>query len=199
MVACNNFASSKMKILNKNMKILAFAGSNSKKSINKELLNYTLNQIENAEIDLVDINDFEMPIYSNDRQLENGFPQEAQDFYNKIKDAEGVVISLAEHNGNFSVALKNILDWVSRIEMPYLKDKKLLLLSTSPGAYGGGNVMEVATKYFGMFASGEIVASTTFPSFNDNFQNNEIVNEELKNKVLAQVSIFQEALTSVES
>ena len=40
MVACNNFASSKMKILNKNMKILAFAGSNSKKSINKELLNY---------------------------------------------------------------------------------------------------------------------------------------------------------------
>ncbi|WP_286495229.1 NAD(P)H-dependent oxidoreductase [Empedobacter sp. R132-2] len=188
-----------MKILNKNMKILAFAGSNSKKSINKELLNYTLNQIENAEIDLVDINDFEMPIYSIDRQLENGFPQEAQDFYNKIKDAEGVVISLAEHNGNFSVALKNILDWVSRIEMPYLKDKKLLLLSTSPGAYGGGNVIEVATKYFGMFASGEIVASTTFPSFNDNFQNNEIVNEELKNKVLAQVSIFQEALTIVEA
>ena len=116
------------------MKILAFAGRNSKKSINKELLNYTLNQIENAEIDLVDINDFEMPIYSIDRQLENGFPQEAQDFYNKIKDAEGVVISLAEHNGNFSVALKNILDWVSRIEMPYLKDKKGLLLSTSPGA-----------------------------------------------------------------
>ncbi len=59
--------------------------------------------------------------------------------------------------------------------------------------------MEVATKYFGMFASGEIVASTTFPSFNDNFQNNEIVNEELKNKVLAQVSIFQEALTIVEA
>ncbi len=50
-----------------------------------------------------------------------------------------------------------------------------------------------------MFASGEIVASTTFPSFNDNFQNNEIVNEELKNKVLAQVSIFQEALTIVEA
>ncbi|MDM1296944.1 NAD(P)H-dependent oxidoreductase [Empedobacter falsenii] len=181
------------------MKILAFAGSNSKKSINKELLNYTLNQIENAEIDLVDINDFEMPIYSIDRQLENGFPQEAQDFYNKIKDAEGVVISLAEHNGNFSVALKNILDWVSRIEMPYLKDKKVLLLSTSPGAYGGGNVMEVATKYFEMFASGEIVASTTFPSFNDNFQNSEIINEELKNKVLAQVNIFQDALTAVEA
>ncbi|GEM50229.1 NAD(P)H-dependent oxidoreductase [Empedobacter brevis] len=180
------------------MKILAFAGSNSKTSINKQLLNYTLNQIENAEIDLVDINDFEMPIYSIDRQLENGFPQEAHDFHQKIQAADGLVISLAEHNGNFSVALKNILDWVSRIDMPYLKDKKLLLLSTSPGAYGGGNVMEVATKYFGMFASGEVVASATFPSFNDNFQNNEIVNEELKNKVLTQVNTFQKALAAVE-
>ncbi|HJD86971.1 NAD(P)H-dependent oxidoreductase [Empedobacter stercoris] len=181
------------------MKILAFAGSNSKTSINKQLLNYTLNQIENAEIDLIDINDFEMPIYSTDRQVENGFPQEAQDFYKKVQDADGLVISLAEHNGNFSVALKNILDWVSRIDMPYLKGKKLLLLSTSPGGYGGGNVMEVATKYFGMFASGEIVASTTFPSFHDNFQNNEIVNEELKNKVLDQVNIFVEALAAVEA
>ncbi|WP_413531877.1 NADPH-dependent FMN reductase [Empedobacter brevis] len=181
------------------MKILAFAGTNSKNSINKQLLNYTLNQIENAEIDLVDINDYEMPIYSIDRQLENGFPQQAQDFYKKIKDADGIVISLAEHNGNFSVALKNILDWVSRIEMPYLKDKKILLLSTSPGGYGGGNVMEVATKYFEKFASGEIVASTTFPFFNDNFQNEEIVNEELKDKVLTLVNTFKESLAEVKA
>lgn len=55
---------------------------------------------------LIDINDFEMPIYSTDRQVENGFPQEAQDFYKKVQDADGLVISLAEHNGNFSVALK---------------------------------------------------------------------------------------------
>ena len=68
------------------MKILAFAGSNSKNSINKELLNYTVNQLNDAEIDLVDINDFEMPIYSIDRQLENGFPKLAEDFYQKIQN-----------------------------------------------------------------------------------------------------------------
>lgn len=181
------------------MKILAFAGSNSKTSINKQLLNYTLNQIENAEIEVIDINDFEMPIYSVERQVENGFPQEAQDFYKKVQDADGLVISLAEHNGNFSVALKNILDWVSRIDMPYLKDKKLLLLSTSPGGYGGGNVMEVATKYFGMFASGEIVASTTFPSFHDNFKEGEIINDELKQTVLAKIKTFQESFETVNS
>ena len=186
-------------IKNIKMKILAFAGSNSKNSINKQLLDYTLGKIENAEIDLVDINNFEMPIYSIDRQLESGFPKLAEDFYKKIKDADGLVISLAEHNGNFSVALKNILDWVSRIEMPYLKDKKILLLSTSPGAYGGGNVMEVAVKYFEMFASGEIVANSTFPSFHDNFQNNEIVNEELKNTILEKITTFQNAFSQVEA
>mgnify|MGYP003587053715 FL=1 len=181
------------------MKILAFAGSNSKNSINKELLNYTVNQLNDAEIDLVDINDFEMPIYSIDRQLENGFPKLAEDFYQKIQNSDGVIVSLAEHNGNFSVALKNILDWVSRIEMGYLKDKKLLLLSTSPGSYGGGNVMDVATKYFEMFASGEVVASSTFPFFNDNFQNGEIVNEELKNTVDEKINVFQNTFASIEA
>ncbi len=177
------------------MKILAFAGSNSKKSINKELLNFALKQLKNVDIDLVDINDYEMPIYSIDRQIENGFPKEAEDFYKKIEEADGIVVSLAEHNGNFSVALKNILDWVSRIDMSFLKEKKILLLSTSPGSYGGGNVMEVATKYFSMFAGGEIIASSTFPFFNDNFQNGEITNEELKATILEKIEIFQDALS----
>lgn len=178
------------------MKILAFAGSNSKNSINKELLNYTLGKLENVEIDLVDINDYEMPIYSIDRQIENGFPELAVDFHKKVEAADGLVITLAEHNGNFSVALKNILDWVSRIDMAFLKEKKLLLLSTSPGSYGGGNVMEVATKYFGMFASGEIIASSTFPFFNDNFKDGEIVNEELKNTITEKIEIFQNSFVT---
>lgn len=178
------------------MKILAFAGSNSKNSINKELLNYTLGKLENAEINVVDINDYEMPIYSIDRQIENGFPELAVDFHKQVEAADGLVISLAEHNGNFSVALKNILDWVSRIDMAFLKEKKLLLLSTSPGSYGGGNVMEVATKYFGMFASGEIIASTTFPFFNDNFKDGEIVSEEYKNIIAEKIEIFQNSFVT---
>ena len=175
------------------MKILGFAGSNSKNSINKELLNYTLNQIEGAEVNVLDLNDFEMPIYSIDRQEETGFPQQAIDFHQAIVDADGIVVTLAEHNGNFSVALKNILDWVSRIDMAFLKDKKLLLISSSPGGYGGGNVLEVATKYFGQFASGEIVASSTFPSFYDNFKEGEIVNEELKATIDGKIKEFTAA------
>lgn len=172
------------------MKLVGFAGSNSKNSINKELLNYTLNQIEGADTKVLDLNDFEMPIYSIDRQEENGFPQQAVDFHQAIVDADGVVITLAEHNGNFSVALKNILDWVSRIDMSFLKDKKLLIISSSPGGYGGGNVLEIGLKYFGQFASGEIVESASFPSFYDNFKDGQIVNEELKAIIDEKIKTF---------
>lgn len=176
------------------MKILGFAGSNSKNSINKELLNYTLNQIQGQEIKVLDINDYEMPIYSIDRQNEFGFPKHAEDFFAEIKEADGIVITLAEHNGNFSVALKNILDWVSRIDMSFLKDKKLLVISSSPGGYGGGNVLEVALKYFVHFAGGEVVASSTFPSFYDNFKGGEITNEELKASIDSKIKEFEAAL-----
>ncbi len=176
------------------MKIVGFAGTNSKKSINKELLNYILKQINGADINVLDINDFEMPIYSIDRQNEFGFPKHAEDFFAEIKEADGIVITLAEHNGNFSVALKNIIDWVSRIDMSFLKGKKLLVISSSPGGYGGGNVLEVALKYFGQFASGEIVASSTFPSFYDNFKDGEIINEELKATIDEKIKEFTAAL-----
>ncbi len=59
--------------------------------------------------------------------------------------------------------------------------------------------MELASKYFEHFASGEIVASTTFPSFYDNFKEDEIVNEELKSNVLEKINLFQQALESVQA
>lgn len=160
------------------MKIVGFAGSNSKNSINKQLVNYTLNQFVEHETVLLDLNDFEMPIYSIDRQLENGFPALADTFYQEIKSADAVIISLAEHNLNFSTALKNILDWVSRIEMNFMEGKKLLLLSTSPGSYGGGNVMSIATKYF-EFAQATLVDSYSIPFFQNNFQDGRIIDAEI--------------------
>jgi NAD(P)H-dependent FMN reductase len=49
------------------MKILAFAASNSRSSINKSLVTYASSLFENAQVDVIDMNDYEMPIYSSDR------------------------------------------------------------------------------------------------------------------------------------
>jgi chromate reductase len=63
------------------MKVLAFAASNSRSSINKALVTYASSLLEHAEIEVIDLNDYEMPIYSSDRENDSGIPQRAHDFY----------------------------------------------------------------------------------------------------------------------
>lgn len=179
------------------MNIVALGTSTSKHSINQKLATYVAGELGDHQVRILDLNDYEMPIYSFDRQ-QAGFPEQAQAFLEEIKAADGVVISLAEHNLNFTTAFKNVLDWVSRIDMQFLLGKKLLVLSTSPGGFGGGNVMEIGLKYFG-FAGGEVVAHYSLPSFQDNFQEGVIVNEEIQAIVAEKIDLFLNSLVATEA
>ena len=95
------------------MKILAFGGSNSKDSINKQLAAFAAKQFEDAEVELLDLNDFEMPIFSIDREKQAGIPDLALNFAQKIDASDLLIISLAEHNSSYTVAFKNIFNWIS--------------------------------------------------------------------------------------
>ncbi len=165
-------------------KIIAFGASSSKTSINKLLAIYAANQFQNASVEVLDLNDFEMPIYSVDKEKDNGIPQLAQDFYAKIGSADLIVISFAEHNGAYSTAFKNIFDWASRINGKTFQEKPVLLLSTSPGPRGGSSVLEIAKNRF-PFQGAVVKGSFSLPSFNDNFDAEKgITNEDLKNQLL---------------
>lgn len=150
------------------MKILTFAASNSKKSINKTLAAYAANQIDNAEVELIDINDYEMPLFSVDREQELGSPQEAKNFFQKIGAADAIIISFAEHNGSYSAAYKNLFDWVSRIETKVFQQKPVVYLSTSPGPGGARNVLASAVQSAPHFGA-DLKSSLSVPSFHDNF------------------------------
>ena len=172
-------------------KIIAFGASSSKSSINKQLATYTANQFQNVSVEILDLNDYEMPIFSVDKEKENGIHPLAQDFYAKIGSADFIVISFAEHNGNFSSAFKNILDWASRINAKTFQEKPMLLLATSPGARGGSSVLDIATKRF-PFQGGIVKGSFSLPSFNDNFDVEKgITNEDLKNQLLEIVNSIE--------
>ncbi|WP_144282703.1 NADPH-dependent FMN reductase [Chryseobacterium echinoideorum] len=171
------------------MKILAIAGSNSDTSINKMLVTYTASLIPNAEVEIVDMNAFEMPIYKHQREVESGVPKEAQDFASKIDRADVLLVSLAEHNGTYSSAFKNVFDWTSRIkERAVWNEKPMLLMATAPGGRGGLGVLEAAEKRFPLHG-GNIIETFSLPFFNDNFNresqiiSNEEKNSELKEKV----------------
>ena len=173
--------------------IIAFAGSNSKTSINKQLAIYAASLVEGVEVAVLDLNDFELPIYSMDLELSDGIPDDAHKFLNIIKSTDGMVLSLAEHNGTYATVFKNLFDWMSRIDGKLWSDKPMLLMATSPGARGGSTGLEIAAGRFG-YMGGNIVGSFSLPSFGDNFSNEKITNVELNNQLLEEVAQFTESL-----
>jgi len=171
-------------------KIVAFGASNSKNSINKKLATFAAHQIENAEVTILDLNDFEMTIYGIDKENESGIPALAHQFKTHLKNADGIIISFAEHNGAYSVAFKNIMDWISRLEGSTWEDKPMFLLATSPGARGGQTVLEIAVNKF-QHMNENTITSFSLPSFGQNFsEENGITEEELLNSFSEQLKIF---------
>ena len=166
------------------MKIIAFAGSPSKNSINKKLATYASSLFANAELEVLDLNDYEMPLFSVDKEAVIGQHPLAKAFLDKIGSADFLVVSLAENNGNYSAAFKNLVDWCSRINGKIFQEKSMLLMATSPGGRGGASVLEIAKNNFPRF-NADIKAVFSLPSFNDNFdvEKGMISNIELDNQL----------------
>jgi len=162
-------------------KILTIAGSSSKRSINKQLAEYAGSLIKKGELIKIDLNDFEMPLYSIDNENEKGFSEATKNLNKLFESADAFVVSLAEHNGAYSAVFKNAFDWLSRMEANVWRDKPMLLMSASPGGRGGQSVLELGLGKFPRMGA-NIMGSVSFPSFYDNFKEGEIVNKELKVK-----------------
>lgn len=150
------------------MKILAFGASTSSKSINRQFANFAASQVANSTVTDLDLRGFSLPIYSQDEEESNGIPQDAQRFLDLISLHDAVVVSLAEHNGSYTSAFKNLYDWASRLNQTVWNDKPMLLLSTSPGPRGGATVMEAAKATFPRMGA-KLMAHFSLPSFHDNF------------------------------
>ncbi len=173
--------------------IIVFAGSNSKASINKQLAVYAAHLIENVNITLLDLNNFELPLYGIDYENENGIPENAHKLLEAIKSADGLILSLAEHNGAYSAVFKNSFDWMSRIDNKLWSNIPMLLMATSPGGRGGATVLGIAKDRF-PYMGGHIVADFSLPLFNDNFIKGKLINKDLNEKLKEQVKAFQDAL-----
>ena len=154
-------------------KIIALGGSSSRKSINKTLAIYAASKVADASIKVMDLNDYKLPLYGIDSEEEIGIPEAAHKFNEILESADGLVISLAEHNGSYTAVFKNLIDWLSRIDMKVWKGKPMLLMATSPGGRGGASVLAAAKSYF-PFMEADIVADFSLPSFYDNFSNAEL-------------------------
>lgn len=161
-------------------KILAFAGSNSSISINYEFVKYTTNMVKGHTVNLINMANLPFPMYSADYEVENGYSNSLIELKNDINNADGIILSVNEHNSNPSAYFKNLLDWLSRLERKFLADTKILLMATSPGKGGAKHALGIVEMMLPRFG-GEIVESFSLPSFSENFEKkNGILNAELE-------------------
>lgn len=172
------------------MKLLAFGGSNSRNSINKKLAAYAASLFEGYEMKVIDLNDFAMPLFSVDLEAEIGSPPAVDAFMKEIREADFIVLSLAENNRIYNVGYKNIFDWVSRRGRKVYADKPMLLMAASTGERGGESVLEFAVRTMPRYG-GQVKGTFSLPFFDDNFDvaNNRISNPELNSRL---VSIIKE-------
>ena len=160
------------------MKIIAFAASSSRTSINKKLATHAASLVENANVEVLDLNDYELPIFSEDKEKELGQPALAQNFLAKLGACDAIIVSFAEHNSSYTAAYKNLFDWCSRINSKVYQSKPMILLATSPGKRGAITVLEMATHSMPRF-NGIIKGTFSLPSFYDNFdQENNLISDD---------------------
>jgi len=127
------------------VRILAFAGSSRRDSFNRKLVDIAASGAgkAGAEVTLVNLGEFPMPIINQDLEESEGMPEKAREFKELMVSHDGFLIASPEYNSFFSPLLKNALDWASRKEaadeppLVAYRGKKAAILAASPGGFGG--------------------------------------------------------------
>ncbi len=121
------------------MKLLAFAASHRRESINRRLarLAADMAQGQGATVAFAEYGEFDSPIYDDELYDENAIPDSVNRFIEKLDGAKGIILASPEYNWSFPGSLKNLIDWASVKKPNPLQDKSVLLLSASPSLRGG--------------------------------------------------------------
>ncbi len=173
--------------------IVAFSGSNSSKSINQQLVHIAANMVQGANVQIVNIRDYEAVIYGQDEEDSNDFPTSMVEFHKIIQSADGFIVSSPEHNGSMPAALKNTIDWLSRMGGKVFNDKPAVFLSTSPGPRGGASVLAHLLAIM-PYQGANVVGGHSLGSFFDKVQEAELVEGEDKSKIEA---LINELVTAI--
>jgi NAD(P)H-dependent FMN reductase len=126
-------------------KILVFAGSIRVGSFNARLASLAAKQLALAEADvtLISLADYPMPLYDGNLEAAGGLPDNAQKLKRLMCMQHGVFIASPEYNASLTPLLKNTLDWVSRVRdgkeppLAAYKNRAFAIGAASNGTYGG--------------------------------------------------------------
>lgn len=130
------------------VRLIAFSGSTRRASFNRKLVEIAAAGAERAgaEVRIISLRDFDLPVYDADHEAENGMPEDVVKLKALCAAADGYLISAPEYNGSLPAVLKNAIDWISRptpdttetqLSLTAYRGKVAGIMSASPGAWGG--------------------------------------------------------------
>lgn len=174
-------------------KILAFCGSTRKDSLNKKLLAIAVKGAKDAgaSVNMIDMQDYSLPIFNQDDEQENGMPENARQFKQLLVEADGMLIASPEYNGSYSALLKNSIDWASRSEAeneaPLIayRDKFAAIMSASPGSLGGLRGLTVLRMLLSGLGMMVLPKQVAIPNAMKAFDfNDQLINDKQRSSVL---------------
>ncbi len=126
------------------IRILAFAGSAHRGSLNKKTVGVAVHgaRAAGAQVTVIDLRDYPLPLFDQDLEAQEGIPANAVKLKGLFKSHHGFLISCPEYNSSITPLLKNVIDWMSRKAkdepvMAAFNGKAVVLMAASPGALGG--------------------------------------------------------------
>ena len=126
-------------------KFLAFSGSTRKDSVNQKTAAVLAKAVAAAgeSVEVINLGDFDMPIYQGDLEAESGLPEAATALKEKLLAADGFIIACPEYNGFMPPVLINAIDWCTRsaeasLSLDCFMGKTVFIAAASPGPGGGG-------------------------------------------------------------
>ena len=137
-------------------RVLVFAGSARRESLNKKLSQLAARQAEKAGLSVtwIDLRDYPLPLYDGDLEAEQGIPDNARKLRDLFLAHQGLIVASPEYNSFITPLLKNTLDWISRRDgtidgLTAFRNKVGLVLSASPGAFGGMRSLALIRQLLG--------------------------------------------------
>ncbi len=161
------------------------AGSNSSTSINQRLINIAA-QLDDS-IDVIDLRQYDAPMFSKD--IQDDVPASIVKLYDLIQEYENIIISTPAYNGLPTSFFKNIFDWLTRRkegDTEFMKGKKLLLFSASPGKLGGATALENLKSGI-VYTGAETVAVFSLGSFHKRVNDDDELVSDIDREALQEV------------
>lgn len=176
-------------------KILAFSGSTRRNSYNQAVVECAAQAAKDAgaEVTVINLADYAMPIFNEDEEAEYGIPERAQAFKQLMIEHDGILIASPEYNSSYPAVLKNAIDWASRKagDEPVLaayKQKVVGLMAASPGALGGMRVLVVLRMLMQNLSCIVAPAQVAVGNVADKLDESGVISDEKTKKQLANLA-----------